>query len=287
MMTAGSTPKATCLLYNKDMEREYWLRQEPDKPLFPELEWSRPENRQHAGKLLVVGGNAFGFAAPAEAYAESEKAGAGATRVLLPDAVKKVVGSVLQNGEFAPSTPGSGSFSQKALNELLLAANWADAVLIAGDLGRNSETAILLEKFLSKHPGAVTLTKDAVDYITANPRPALNRPNTLLVLSLSQLQRLAIAAKSPQPVTFGMDLLHLAEWLHEFTKTNSVQIIVKHHDQICVAMDGQISTTRTPADLPIWRLKIAAHASVWGMQNPAARFKAYTAAVQNAIKTKR
>src|SRR5262245_34884782 len=124
------------------MEREYWRKQQPGKLLFPELEWSRPENKAQAGKLLIVGGNQHGFAAPAEAYAVATKTGIGTARVLLPDALQKTVGRILDNGEFAPSTP-SGSFSQKALGELLSYSSWADAALLAGDFGRNSETAIL------------------------------------------------------------------------------------------------------------------------------------------------
>lgn len=260
------------------MEREYWLRQEPGKPLFPELEWSRPENRQQAGKLLVVGGNVHGFAAPAEAFAAAEKAGVGTARVLLPDAVQKIVGRVLEAGEFAPSTPGSGSFSQKALHELLWSAHWADGVLLAGDFGRNSETAILLEKFLGKHAGAATLTKDAVDYAASAPHTVLSRPDTLLVLSLSQLQRLGVAAKMPTAVTFGMDLLHLVEWLHGFTVTHQPYIIVKHLDMLLVAAQGQVSTTRLAHDLPVWRVAIAAKAAVWWLQNPQKPFAALTTA---------
>ncbi len=131
------------------MTPEYWHKQPVGKLLFPELEWSRPENKQFAGKLLIVGGNLHGFAAPAEAYAAAAKAGIGTAHVLLPDAIQKVVGHFIENGEFAASTP-SGSFSQKALIELLEWCRWSDGVLFAGDLGRNSETAILVEKFLQK-----------------------------------------------------------------------------------------------------------------------------------------
>lgn len=264
------------LVYNRGMDRAYWIRQEAGKPLFPELEWSRPENRLSAGKLLIIGGNYYGFASVAEAYAAAAKAGIGTARVLLPQAVQKVVGRVLENGEFAPSTP-SGSFSQKALDEFLLSANWADGVLLAGDLGRNSETAILLEKFLQKTPTAVTLTKDAVDYATSAPHTILQRPNTLLVLSLSQLQRLGIAARFAQAVTFRMDLLRLVEWLHEFTTAYAPGIIVKHLDTICVAWKGQVSTTKCAKELPVWRVKSAAAASVWWIQNPAKPFESLTA----------
>jgi ADP-dependent NAD(P)H-hydrate dehydratase / NAD(P)H-hydrate epimerase len=260
------------------MDRKYWSQQAPDKPLFPQLEWSRPEHRSAAGKLLIVGGHQHGFAAPAEAYAAAVKAGIGTTRVLLPDSIRKIVGQVLENGEFAASTP-SGSFGQKALNDLLSYAAWADAVLFAGDLGRNSETAILLEKFLAKSPAAATLTKDAVDYAVTAPHTILNRHGVLLVLSLSQLQRLAITARFPRPVTFSMDLLHLVEWLHDFTAIHRPYIVVKHHDIIAVAVDGQVSTTRLKTDMPIWRVRTAAVCATWWLQTPGKPFEAMSTAL--------
>src|SRR5471032_3085314 len=107
--------------------RDYWHKQAADKPLYPDLLWSRPENRAQAGKLLIVGGNAHGFAAAGEAYAEATKAGVGTARVLLPDSLQKTVGKVFEAGEYAPSTP-SGSFAKRALAELLAMAEWADGV---------------------------------------------------------------------------------------------------------------------------------------------------------------
>jgi NAD(P)H-hydrate repair Nnr-like enzyme with NAD(P)H-hydrate dehydratase domain len=187
------------------MDRTYWHKQTKENPLFPDLLWSRPENRAHAGKLLVIGGNAHGFAAPAEAYMESMKAGVGLTRVLLPDAVKAAAGHALETVDFAPSTP-SGSFSKKSLAEFLDHAAWADGVLLAGDLGRNSETAILLESFLQKYVGLITLTKDAIDYTYGFAELALTRPDTTLVLTLAQLQKLAKAAKYTKAVQFSISL---------------------------------------------------------------------------------
>jgi hypothetical protein len=261
------------------MKPDFWQIQSADKPLFPKLEWSRPENKMHAGKLLVIGGNLHGFAAPAEAYAEAQRAGAGSVRALLPDAIKKFVGVMVPEADYAPSTPVSDSFSQKALDDFLSASAWADGVLIAGDLGRNAETAILLEKYLSKSPVAVTLTKDAVDYAASAPGTVLNRENTTLVLSLAQLQRLGTAAKFAQPVLFSMDLLHLVEWLHAFTAQFTPNIIVKHHDHIAVAVNGQVSTTKLTPDPTRWRLKTATHAAVWHLQHPTKPFEALTAAV--------
>ena len=62
------------------MQPDYWYKQTVAKPLYPELLWSRPENRKHAGKLLIVGGHAQSFAAPAQAFSKAGKAGIGTAR---------------------------------------------------------------------------------------------------------------------------------------------------------------------------------------------------------------
>lgn len=260
------------------MDKLYWHKQTVDKPLFPDLLWSRPENRMHAGKLLVIGGNAQGFAAAAEAFNESGRAGVGVTRVLLPDVLQKTVGKVFAAGEYAPSTP-SGSFAQKALAELLVCSSWADGVLLAGELGRNSETAILLEKFASKYTGQLTITKDAADYFVNIPESVLARPETTLVISLAQLQKLGNAAHFPTAFTFGMDLLHLVDALHDFTTRYSCNIVVKHLDNIFVAANGQVSTTKLQHDKEIWRVTTAAHTATWWLQNPSKTFEALTTGV--------
>lgn len=255
------------------MDSTYWLKQSLGKPLFPELSWSRPENKNTAGKLLIIGGNAHGFAVPAAAYGQSVEAGIGTTKVLLPDSLRKTVGNFFEAGEFAPSTP-SGSFSQRALAELLEYSGWADGVLLAGDLGRNSETAIVLEQFVSKTPKPLTITRDALDYFKNTSSLVFQRPNTTLVLSLAQLQKLCMAGHFTQAITFGMDMVHLVDALHALTVECPVQIIVKHLQALFVASGGQVSTTHLPEDPKIWRVKTAAYAAVWCLQNPTKPFEA-------------
>lgn len=257
---------------------EFWHRQTKQAPLFPDMEWSRPENKMYAGKLLVVGGNLHGFAAAAEAFAEAEKAGAGTVRALLPDALRKTIGATFVAGEFAPSTP-SGSFGRRSLDELMAFGSWADSVLLAGDFGRNSETAIVLETFAQKYPGQLIITKDAADYFVAEPKNILMRPNTLFVISMAQLQKLAMQARFPRAFTYSMDLVRLVETLHDFTTTYSAHIVVKHGDRMLVAVNGEISTTQLHPDKAIWRVRTAAHASVWWLQNPTKPFEALSTAV--------
>lgn len=264
------------------MDRDFWQKQVLGKPLFSDLLWSRPENAAHAGKLLIVGGNLYGFNNPATAFAEAQKAGIGATRVILPDSLQKTVGRVFEAGEYAPSTP-SGSFSQKALGELLPLSAWADGMLIAGDLGRNSETAILLEKIADKYSGQLTLTCDAADYFTSSPAAVLSRPDTLWVISTAQLQKIAMHAKFTTAITFDMDILRFVDALHEFTLQHETAIIVKHLDNIFVAVNGQVSSTHLDKEMPVWRLLAAAHASVWWLQNPQKPFEALTTAIYEVI----
>jgi hypothetical protein len=260
------------------MQKDYWHKQTEAQPLFPELLWSRPENKQHAGKLLIIGGNLYGFAAAATAYNESVAAGIGVSRVLLPDALRKTVGPVLEAGEFAPSTP-SGSFAQKALGEVLQLSEWSDAILLAGDFGRNSETAILLEGVLEKYQGQLTITKDALDYFTKSPGTLMARKQTTLILTLAQLQHIAKAMHFTPVIAFSMDLLQLVDALHAYTSQFHINLIIKHLQYIFVARNGQVSTTKLSEDKEIWRVSTAAHASVWWLQNPGKTFEALTSSL--------
>jgi hypothetical protein len=260
---------------------DYWHKQTVEAPLYPDLLWSRPENKAQAGKLLIAGGNAHGFAAAGDAYAQAAKAGIGTARVLLPDSLQKTVGRVFEAGEYAPSTP-SGSFGRRGLAELIAMSAWADAVLLAGDFGRNSETAILLEQFIGKYSGQLTLTKDTADYFTKTPTALLARRNTLLVLSFAQLQKIAVNARFTTAFTFDMDFLRLVEALHEFTQKHQIAVIVKHLQTVFVAVDGQVSTTKLPEDIEIWRVKTAARATVWWLQNPAKTFEALATSLIHA-----
>ncbi len=254
------------------MERTYWHKQGTE-PLFPDLIWSKPETKHAAGKLLIVGGNSHGFSASAEAYQAATKAGIGTVRVALPDSLQKTVGTFLENAFFLPSTP-SGSLAKAALAELLEHAMWSDGVLLTGELGRNSETAVLLESFVSKYSGTLIITRDAADYFYAHPSTVLARANTTLVISLSQLQQLAKNDKYPQPVRFQMDVVQLVDWLHDFTLEYECNIVVQHLGKIFVAVSGQVSTTAHETE--IWRLQTASAASVWLIQHPQKPFEALT-----------
>jgi ADP-dependent NAD(P)H-hydrate dehydratase / NAD(P)H-hydrate epimerase len=255
------------------MENISWQRQTKDKPAFPDVLWSRPENKRHAGKLLIIGGHAQSFSAPSRAYAAAAKAGAGTIRILLPDSLQKTVGKAFPEAEFAASTP-IGSFSRLALELFLDLANWADGVLLTGDFGKNSETAIVLDSFIDKYSGQLTLTGDSLDYFLQKPDSLINRQSTLLTGKLSQIQKLAqplVAIK--QTADFVQILESLSSWMSK----SPAKVLTHTPNQIILADSSNICTTAAPNQIS--ELELAAYASVWWLQQPEKAFEALASAI--------
>ena len=256
-----------------------WQKQELSKPLFHDLIWSRPEQKSLAGKLLIIGGNAHAIAAPSEAYQTALKQGVGEVRVVLPDKTRKLLGPKIPTDiELVPSTL-SGSFSTKAEHELQGFIAWANATLFAGDIGRNSETAILLESIAQKMPGLQIYTRDAIDYFYSDPRVLFGRDNTLLVVSIAQLQKLCIGLKFSTPITFNMGLVSLCETLVSLTNQFAAHICVLDGANVVTAADGRCISTKLPAEPSTWRLKTAVAGSVWWLQNPSRPLESIATAV--------
>lgn len=254
--------------------QEYWQKQTASKPLFEDILWSRPETKHGAGKLLIIGGNLHGFASVGEAYGAAEKSGAGHIRLVLPDALRKTVGP-LGPYEFAPSTP-SGSFARNALNELLIWASWSDTVLLAGDFGKNSETAVVLENFARKYRGPLLVSQDAIDYFLMHPELLFDRELTAIVPDMPQLQKLAVHHKFEIPFLHDMGLMLLTQALHSLTKDIQAVIITKEQDTVVVTHREMVSSTKIPDDNRHWQPDISARAAVFWMQNPTKPYESIT-----------
>ncbi len=253
------------------MESTNWLRQTPDKPLFPDVLWSRPENKRLAGKLSIIGGHRQSFGAVSEAYSAALKAGIGSARVVLPDKLRKMLAEVFPEAEYAPSTL-IGSFSRQALDKLMEEAEWADAVLLAGDFGRNSETAVLLESFLDKFGGLVTMAGDSIDYFLGSKYKLLGRHNTVITAGIDKVQKLA------QPdfvIRQQDDLAQLVNKLSNLTGVVESVLLTFHSGSILVAAHGSVSTM--PAK-EVKETELAAAAATWWLQQPEKPFEALTSA---------
>lgn len=260
------------------MEHTYWRTQAPDKPLFPNIEWSKPEQRSQAGKLAIIGGNKLGFAGVATSYDTALRAGVGEVRVLLPDVLQKPIPTSITDAVFGASNP-SGSLATDALGEMKALSEWAGGILLAGDAGRNSETAILYENFILETEKPLTITRDAIDLVKNSASTLVERPNTLLVLSFAQLQKLFQSVYYPKVLTFSMQLSTLVEAVHKFTITYPVSLAVLHKDFLVVASGGDVTSTHWQNAMAIWRGDVASRAAAYWLWNPGSPLKPVTASL--------
>lgn len=222
---------------------DYWKKQGL-RPLFEEVDTLPPEQRRMAGKLLIIGGNKNAFFSVANAMTIAYKIGVGEARVLLPASVKGQV-PVTAEVYFAPVEKSSGAFGKEAVSEMLIQADWADAVVLIGDVGKNAETTVALAEFLRSCEKPIYITRDAVDTVT--PEVAdwsiLREVETGLILTVPQLQKLLRALYYPKVVTLSMPTNQLIETLHKFTISYPLMpIVTAHNGQIIVAQNGNVVT---------------------------------------------
>lgn len=245
----------------------YWQKQSADKPLFPDIEWSKPEQKSQSGRLGIIGGNKLGFAAVADSYTTALKTGAGEARILLPDLLKKMIPSSMTDVIYGTSNP-SGSLAREALTEMKAIGDWATGILLVGDAGRNSETSIVYEDFIREYHGPLTITRDAIDLVKNSSMELVERPNTLIIASFAQLQKLFQSVYYPKVLTFSMQLTNLVEAIHKFTITYPITIAVFHQDTILAASGGKVISTPYENPMKIWRGTTATNAAAYWLWNP-------------------
>ncbi len=261
---------------------DYWHRQSTKK-LFNDIDMMAPEQRRFAGKLLIIGGNKGMFFAVASALEAAKRFGVGEVRALMPDVLKNQV----------PSTPelyfaeaeASGAFGRLALQEMLRQAEWADAVLLIGDSGKNAETTLVFAEFMDKCQKPVYITRDAVEAVMPSGADwAMREYETGLLLTLPQLQKLLRAMYYPKVVTLSMPTNQLIELLHKFTLSYPVTVATYHNDLIVVAQGGEVvtqaigETNWTPISL--WSGMLLTQAIVARLWNPEKEFyKVFSAAL--------
>lgn len=260
------------------MADTYWKKQTSSKPLYPDIEWSKPEQRSQAGRLGIIGGNKLGFAGVAEAYGKAQDSGAGEVRVLLPDVLKKTIPPVMADVIFGATNP-SGSLARDARTEMGALSTWATGILLIGDAGRNSETAILYEDFLQDYTGPLTITRDAVDLVKNSAMTVVERPDTLLIVSFAQLQKLFQSVYYPKVLTFSMQLAQLVDAVHKFTITYPCTIMTLHKDYLIIAHGGEVTTTEWQNPMAIWRGSVAAKTASYWLWNRAKPLESATASI--------
>ena len=173
----------------------------------------------------------------------------------------------------------SGGLTRNAITEMKAIGEWSTGILLIGDAGRNSETAILYEDFITSYKGPLTISRDSIDLLKNSSMALVERPNTLLILSFAQLQKLFQAVYYPKVLTFSMQLTNLVEALHKFTITYPTCITVFHNDIILIACNGEVTSTAWSNPMTIWRGITASRAATYWLWNPSKPLESVTASL--------
>lgn len=241
-----------------------WLKQ-TDKPLYPDIEWSKPQSAARAGKLLIIGGNSHEVFHVQAAFQAAGQAGIGDSKAVFPDAVKNLI-QQHDDLEFAPSTK-SGGFAKSSSSDLLGYAKWADTVLLIGDLGRNSETSMAMEEFITQLEGRLIVARDTFDILRHSIKNILNRESTSYVLTLEQLQSLFMLIGSNTPITHSMNTSQLVELLNNYTAESPANICTYYEPWVHASSNGiTVSTKVDKAE--DWQIRTSSYLSVYLTHHP-------------------
>ena len=250
---------------------DYW-RKQGKETLFPEVDCWPPEQKRFAGKLLLLGGNKGSFFAVANAMQVATTRGVGEVRCVMPRSLRGMVPNLPE--VFFIEAEASGAFGKTALNDILLQAEWADAVVIAGDLGRNAETSVVMIDFLKHCEKPIYMMRDAIDAVMPDVANwSLREAPMTLLASVPQLQKLLRAMYYPKIITLSMPTNQLVETLHKFTLSFVMTVMTFHNEQIIMAQNGEVvtmslrDTNFTPINL--WDGKAIVNTAILKLWNPA------------------
>ncbi len=254
-----------------------WQKQTADKPLFEDLLWSRPENKKYAGKLLIIGGQSGEFQNISSAYSFAREAGAGYIRLLTPESLRKITENI-EGAEFAPSNK-SGGFAKTALAQFFDLSQWADHVLLAGDLGKNSETTVILDGFLLKGPKPITISQNTFQSLGIDFDRLLQMALTLIV-DRSVFQKIGKAVGTHVPITSLTTYESMGEIIQNISARSKANLVITDEEHIWAAAKGKLVSTRSK---PVGISALSAYCAVWQMQNPGKPLEALSTACQQVL----
>jgi len=221
----------------------------------------------------MVGGHKGSVAHLQVSYQIAAASGIGALTFLLPDSLRPMLGTIPEIS-FGPSTH-SGSLAKKALAELIELSSHADTTLMGIDASNNSETAILLESFVGHYNGPLVVVDGALEVLATNPEIFAHRPQTLLILTMQQLFKLAGKLQLPLHIKPDSGLSGKVEIVSDLYGILKIDIALIG-PEIIVKVGDDVSITplqHQPANLLAIAYGVLA---VFYTQNPTARYQGLT-----------
>lgn len=227
---------------------DYW-EQQKDKPLFPDLLWSRPENKALLPKVSIVGGSKHGFVKAAAVYQNVLETGSSSLKLLLPDALKD---SLPANSDFIfIESTKTGSFSSSLFDNLRAIQASSDIVIVSEDSGKESELTQALHKIISEDNCDLMMVGESALANDSYFDDIINRQkNTVFVIEPRQLQK--ITSRLPVQVSFRSSdgLVDLVKGLHQITSVlGAVIFVVSTNKEVIISVNGDVFSTKYVATL--------------------------------------
>ena len=216
------------------MKHDYWLKQTSKQPAFPDVEWNRPQQASRAGRLAIVGGAGLHFFGVTSSFEAATAAGAGEIRVLLPDSLQRTIPRTVSETRFLATTP-AGSISAEAATDLQAASSWSTVTLLAGDFGKNSETAVAITRSALAATSPLIIARDSIDLLMQDISSFISRPSTTLICSFAQLQKIFRQLYYPKVLIYPATL------------------VVFHAEHIMTAHAGKVVSQPWDTPMNIWK----------------------------------
>ena len=215
---------------------------------FPEIDWQRPEQKSLAGKIAVIGGNENSFAPIIKFASIAKGAGIDQVKAILPTALSaKINPAVKAEGLVFVGDKKAQGFEASAIASVKQELVGLDYAVWAGEMGRSQGAKEFLRDMISDSGREALLTRDAVDLALEGAEKWLEQDDMLLILSLAQLKKLAQAIYYPKMLNLTMPLNQIVEFLHKFTLSYPVKIILLAAGQLNVAQNGDVRSVNLEA----------------------------------------
>jgi NAD(P)H-hydrate repair Nnr-like enzyme with NAD(P)H-hydrate dehydratase domain len=213
------------------------------EPLFPKILWERPINKKAAKQLLIIGGHASEFSKTQMAYQEAMAAGVGGAKVVLPDSVYKLTGS-LPDCLFVPSTQ-SGSIAKSALDEIFRYIDECDGLLMPGELSHNTETTSVVEQIVRGCTKPLVISGEVIEMLLYEPSLIFGKSQRLLLANSQTFIKLASKLGVAIKIKPSASLVNKIELLEALSQNNSADYVLNGHETI-VHSNHKTSVTNTP-----------------------------------------
>lgn len=216
-----------------------WLKQ-TNKPLFQNILWERPVSKRTAKKLLILGGHKSQFGQTQAAYQSAVAAGVGEAKVVLPQAVRNLIGEH-PDCIFVADTK-SGSLAKRALADIQRNAKESDGILIVGELSHNAETIGLIEQLLGSIKKPIAVTDEVIHQMLYKPQVLFVHAKRLLIASTQTFVELANRLGMAIEIKPAASLPNQIALLKQLAEANAAAYVLGD-PQTIVHVDSNTSVT--------------------------------------------